>query len=1075
MKPRLLALACALACATAARAGALTDGSVGPVQGLSGAFTVPQALGTVRGTNLFHSFTRFGIGAGESATFTTTDGGLRHVIARVTGGEASVLQGPLALQAAAGSRPDFVLVNPGGVVIAAGARFDLPAGLHLSTAHEIRFADGGRWDTRSATASTLSVAAPESFGFLGPGAALRWSDTPLALAPGARLHLSGGDLTIERSQLLVAGGAAELQAQGQLTLRDAAELSLVNDSDQPAGDLRVRAASLRIDGGGQATGLSSYALAGGRGGALLVDVAGNASFSDGGQAFTATFGAGAGGALSLRAGSLTMDAGGSFAFIGTQSLSPATGDAGALRIALDGAALLTGASQITSQAVAGGAAGTLSLDAAAFTADGLGLGYISGIDSRGAGAVQVRVAGDLRLSGGAAIGSHSHAVHAPQPVQVSAARILLEGGSADTSQIASIGSTDRPSADVLVQATGQIRLGAGGQITSATLGNGGSGNVDVRAPLLVIDGEGSRLNTIVSSSAYGGERGDSGSVTLQAGTLQVLAGAVVASESIAARGNAGRIVLQGDRIRIDSNGSDRTANVRSIAWGAAGNAGTIRVDAAEQLEVADGGAIIAGALGVGSPGEISVRTPSLLVDGRGNGVYFTGIAGDILTNQGAGAAVRVDAGRVLLRDGGSISTSTFTSADAGSVRITADSLRVDGSGTGGATGISATSSGAGRAGDLQISAREIVLTDDALLSTAAFDRGAGGRITIDAGSLQMDRSAIIASATGGSGSAGDVSLRVAGTLQMGGGTAISATTVGAGAGGRVDIAAGTLRAGGVDERNGLGAVIVSRARAGSSGQSGSISIDVRDTLELGPSSSVSIANAAVVADPAARRPGTLGLQAGRVLMQGSEVSAAASGNVDAGSVRIDSAGDLRLVDATVRTSALDGNGGPIAITAAGPVRLQDASITTSVEGARNGNGGDISLRASALVLQTGFVQANTRAPRSRGGDVRVDVGVLLPDGGQAFVGGDRIADFRPGTPGLNVVQAAAPEGVSGQLAVTLPQLDLSGHLAALFVVPIDFGPLGSDLCRVGEGSSLTRSGRGALPERAADPLGLPLR
>ena len=93
----LACVACLEALAGRALAGAVTDGSVGPVQSLSGAFTVPQALGTVRGANLFHSFARFGIAPGESATFSTTDAGLRHVIARVTGGEASLLQGPLLL------------------------------------------------------------------------------------------------------------------------------------------------------------------------------------------------------------------------------------------------------------------------------------------------------------------------------------------------------------------------------------------------------------------------------------------------------------------------------------------------------------------------------------------------------------------------------------------------------------------------------------------------------------------------------------------------------------------------------------------------------------------------------------------------------------------------------------------------------------------------------------------------------------------------------------------------------------------------------------------------------------------
>ena len=80
--PKLLALG-GLLLPLAAWPAALTDGTAGAVQSLSGRFTVPQSLGTVRGANLFHSFTRFGVAAGESATFNTNDAGLRHVITRL--------------------------------------------------------------------------------------------------------------------------------------------------------------------------------------------------------------------------------------------------------------------------------------------------------------------------------------------------------------------------------------------------------------------------------------------------------------------------------------------------------------------------------------------------------------------------------------------------------------------------------------------------------------------------------------------------------------------------------------------------------------------------------------------------------------------------------------------------------------------------------------------------------------------------------------------------------------------------------------------------------------------------------
>ena len=55
-------------------AGATFDGTTdsGTTASLSGDFTVTEADGSLRGTNLFHSFSNFSINAGESATFTGT-------------------------------------------------------------------------------------------------------------------------------------------------------------------------------------------------------------------------------------------------------------------------------------------------------------------------------------------------------------------------------------------------------------------------------------------------------------------------------------------------------------------------------------------------------------------------------------------------------------------------------------------------------------------------------------------------------------------------------------------------------------------------------------------------------------------------------------------------------------------------------------------------------------------------------------------------------------------------------------------------------------------------------------------
>ena len=86
MNKTLLSIVIGIALAQSVWAEVVTDGSLGASTRLSGAMTIPQSLGTTKGDNLFHSFNRFNINTGESATF-TGDSNLKNVISRVTGGQ----------------------------------------------------------------------------------------------------------------------------------------------------------------------------------------------------------------------------------------------------------------------------------------------------------------------------------------------------------------------------------------------------------------------------------------------------------------------------------------------------------------------------------------------------------------------------------------------------------------------------------------------------------------------------------------------------------------------------------------------------------------------------------------------------------------------------------------------------------------------------------------------------------------------------------------------------------------------------------------------------------------------------
>ncbi|MBL8484789.1 MAG: filamentous hemagglutinin N-terminal domain-containing protein, partial [Rhodocyclaceae bacterium] len=160
---------------------------------------IPESYGRRAGANLFQSFSSFDVGSGDAAMFTLA-AAAHNVIARVTGGNPSMINGLLGLDpGATGSAPDLYFINPAGVTFGAGAALDVPAALHVSTANYLKFSDGRLYaDTTSA--SSFSTAAPEAFGFLGSTRA------SVNVVEGARLATHGRKLDVVAGDLLMDDG-----------------------------------------------------------------------------------------------------------------------------------------------------------------------------------------------------------------------------------------------------------------------------------------------------------------------------------------------------------------------------------------------------------------------------------------------------------------------------------------------------------------------------------------------------------------------------------------------------------------------------------------------------------------------------------------------------------------------------------------------------------------------------------------------------------------------------------------------------------------------------------------------------
>src|SRR5438132_1234289 len=153
-----------------ASAQVVTDGSAGARVTLNGpTYAIADTLGTRAGANLLHSFSIFSVRAGESAVFSSTSdpilgGAIRNIIARVTGGSQSAIDGSVRSTIPGSS---LYLINPSGIVFGPTASISVPGAFYASTAHYLKLADGTRIEMRASPGVTLTAAPPSAFGFEG--------------------------------------------------------------------------------------------------------------------------------------------------------------------------------------------------------------------------------------------------------------------------------------------------------------------------------------------------------------------------------------------------------------------------------------------------------------------------------------------------------------------------------------------------------------------------------------------------------------------------------------------------------------------------------------------------------------------------------------------------------------------------------------------------------------------------------------------------------------------------------------------------------------------------------------------
>lgn len=647
------------------------DGKFGTTGVLTGPdITIPSDAGSIRGGNLFHSFSRFDLGSGDTATF-QGPAGIRNILGRVTSGAPSNIDGTIR-SAVPGA--NLFLINPAGLIFGPNAVVDVSGSFAAASANYLRLADGARFVAAlDADDSVLSSEPLEAFGFLdgaggsvevrgrwnsGPGQSLAAVGTTVSVMDSARLEAPGGSVR------LTGGAAGEVPWSGS-TAAAGPGPTPGGAAGAPTGVL-IRGGRLVVD---------QALVQENAGQGIRLEATESVEVIRGGQ--VATMGADGfrGGDVVVEAPQVVVD-GQDVPMptrLAAETMSGLSEDAGGnVVVRADSLAIRYGG-EISVSAMAMGSAGRVEIDAGTVhlvgsefpmfpTQISANAAPITGVEGGAGGGIGIR-AGSLEIDGGAAIMASAFG--------------------------------DSPAGEVNVRAgTVQIRAGA---ITTFAAGAGAGGSVRVEADSVLLDGPFSTFSAL--TTGMNGERpaGAGGQIDIQAGVLRLQNDAGISATTFG-DGRGGGVRVQAARVELE---------------GASGTPGALPGIAAGSQPS------FFGDVGSGPGGDVDVIAGSLTL--RGGMSISTSTA-----TPGNGGSVRVQAGAVSLSGASSIQSASTGSGSAGTVdlRATGDVHLTGGSSVG-------TSALDSSGGDILVRSGGTIRLDSSLVTSQA-GPGGGGNITVAA-------------------------------------------------------------------------------------------------------------------------------------------------------------------------------------------------------------------------------------------------------------------------------------------------------------------------------------------------------
>lgn len=158
------------------------------------------------GSNLFHSFQKFGLNSGEIANFLSNPN-IQNILGRVTGGNASIINGLIQVT---GGNSNLYLMNPAGIIFGTNASLNVPASFTATTATGIGF--GNNWFNATGNNNyTALVGTPNNFVFNTSQGGSIVNAGALAVSAGNNLTLLGGTV-VNTGAIASPGGSITVAA-----------------------------------------------------------------------------------------------------------------------------------------------------------------------------------------------------------------------------------------------------------------------------------------------------------------------------------------------------------------------------------------------------------------------------------------------------------------------------------------------------------------------------------------------------------------------------------------------------------------------------------------------------------------------------------------------------------------------------------------------------------------------------------------------------------------------------------------------------------------------------------------------